>query len=133
MSSTPFNLAKARVFVIKRPCTHTLFSIDTRGTTPATPRSILVFETKNLATEYSRLIRSCDPAGRKNNHPAVEDVPLESIRRRCGLNALGLLMMSEAGDGTRHLAPVPSVDYDLDSIVFHLENTARWYDNFMDM
>lgn len=123
-----FANSKMTVFVIKRPYSRAFYTVggaDSYGSTvnrsTLLPR-ILCFEKKDDARFFCRFLNDMQDK-QTNNSPTIDPVPLESLKRRCRLNSLGLSVYSKDGVFDTILEEEPC----LDDFTFHLENNLRWY------
>ena len=112
------------VYVIKRPYSRAMFTINNRDEARFAKDSlpkILCFQDKAHAQYFSKLVRDMGEA-RPNNMPCIDQVPLESLKRRCRLNSLGLAVYTSDG-AFESVREEPGID----DFTFHLENNLRWY------
>lgn len=101
-------------YVIKRPVTQTMFSIDRAGR-----KTVVAFRGKDKARTMKRLIAENNEKDRK---VAVEQVEIAFLTKTCALNGLDFMLYNEDHTYMIHTA----LDDVCDDVIFALENTYKY-------
>ncbi len=110
------------VYVIKRPFSQAMYTIgNTIGVDgPELPR-VICFQTKGQAQSFNKYLHD-EYKFKSSNAPCIDQVPLESLKRRCSLNRLAVAVFNKDGS-FETLQEEPPID----DFMFHLENSMRWF------
>ncbi len=81
------------------------------------------FATEKQAKGFLKLMKSTMPDNKKQQEIIVGKWPIQSLKRRCSMNALDLCLVQQNGDHQIE----EYVNKPTDDIVFHLENVCLYY------
>lgn len=108
-----------KVFTIKTQHTNAFFSIRSEG---GEKPVIIAFKHKASAKNFIKMQQSLT-SGKKQGLK-VDQIPMDSLARRCAINIIGLCVFDEH----MHCATFQPMDQPDEHFIFNLENVVKYVD-----
>lgn len=107
-------------FVIQRKVTSQVWTVQGES-----KRTVMAFREHVRAKSFLKLIDDCETKvkGNQRQKLIIEKYPINTLHRRCSLNALGMILVTCDGS----FLNMSCIDQPNDDITFHLENCLRYY------
>lgn len=111
-------MSTAKIFTIRRAYSNGLFTIRV-----CDRQSVIAFKSKKNASRFIAIEKMM--VGGKPQQPlCIDHISLQSLQRRCSLNALTLTLYDDQAEYTVY----EEINNNLDEMQFHFENVLKYFD-----